>query len=295
MKLGFGGRFYAALIVVTLGSISCSSSSSKNLDQPQAVEAAPAPRVDVQTPQASIPADVITPAPKLQVRPKPAPKPAPRQTAAMPPAQPQPAYNPPSIAEPETRPVPVEPEPEPVATFEPAAPVQRRVTIPSGTLIPIRMVDPISSDEDHIGQTFQAVLDGPIMVDGETVIPRRADAYVKIAEVKAAGELTGKPELKVQLDSIVVDGQRYKIDSNVFLREGSSQTMQTAKSAGIGALIGGAIGAITGGKKGAAIGAGVGAGGGVAVEAASKKEQARIESESRIDFRLEGPLEITLK
>ena len=89
--------------------------------------------------------------------------------------------------------------------------------------------------------------------------------------------------------------KRYTIDSNVFLREGASQTKQTAKSAGLGALIGAGIGAVTGGKKGAAIGAGVGAGGGVAVEAASKNEQARIESETRIDFRLEAPLEVILK
>ena len=50
-----------------------------------------------------------------------------------------------------------------------------------------------------------------------------------------------------------------------------------------------------GGVTGAAIGAGVGAGGGVAVEAASKNEQARIDSETRIDFRLEKPLEVVLK
>jgi hypothetical protein len=157
------------------------------------------------------------------------------------------------------------------------------------------MIDPVTSDEAHAGQTFRASLDGPIVVDGDIVVPSRANAFVKVASVKAAGELSGKPELKVQLESIVVDGERYKIDSNVFMREGASQTAQTAKSAGLGALIGAGIGAITGGKKGAAIGAGVGAGGGVAVEAASKKEQARIESESRIDFRLEAPLEVTLR
>jgi hypothetical protein len=157
------------------------------------------------------------------------------------------------------------------------------------------MTDSISTESDHVGQTFKASLDGPVVVNGETIIPKRADAFVKVAAAQASGELTGKPELKVQLDSIVIGDKRYTINSNVFLREGASQTKQTAKSAGIGALIGGAIGAIAGGKKGAAIGAGVGGGGGAAVEAASKNEQARIESETRIDFRLEAPLEVTLK
>jgi hypothetical protein len=157
------------------------------------------------------------------------------------------------------------------------------------------MVDSISSDQDHVGQTFRASLDGPVVVDGETVIPKYANAFVKVVAIKAAGELTGKPEIKVQLESILIGGKRYTIDSSVFHREGASQTTRTAKSAGIGAAIGAAVGAISGGKKGAIIGAGVGAGSGVAIEAASKSEQARIESETRVDFRLEAPLEVTVK
>ena len=185
--------------------------------------------------------------------------------------------------------------PEPERPKAPEPPRERHITIPSGTVIPIRMVDSISTESDHVGQTFKASLDAPVIVNGETIIPRRADAFVKVAAAKTSGELTGKPELKVQLDSIVVGDKRYTIDSNMFLREGESQTKQTAKKAGLGALIGAGIGAIAGGGKGAAIGAGVGAGGGVAVEAASKNEQARIESETRIDFRLEAPLEVTVR
>jgi hypothetical protein len=292
MKLRFGGRFYGALIVVMLAGAACSSAPSKEVGQTQA---GLTPQAEARTLESNIPADsLVTPKPEVKVKPAPKAAAARKPAAPKPSAQPKPAYTPPAVIEPEPQAV-IESEPGPVANRTPAAPVDRRITIPSGTLVAIRMVDSISSDEDHAGQTFRASLDAPVVVDGETVIPKRADAFVKIAAAKAAGELTGKPELKVQLDSIVLDGRRYTINSNVFLREGASQTVQTAKSAGIGALIGGAIGAITGGKKGAAIGAGVGAGGGVAVEAASKNEQARIESETRIDFRLESPLDVYLK
>jgi len=293
-----------------LAGTSCSSSVSKGAgpetglqptpDKQAATQTAPAP---VQ--QASVPAPaVVEPAkplakPKAPVKVARAARPAPvaaapvhPATAPEPPATPRPTTNT-SIAVIPPDQVTVAPEPERPRAPEP--PKERRITIPSGTVIPVRMIEPISTESDHIGQTFKASLDAPVVVNYETIIPRRADAFVKVVEAKSAGQLTGKPELKVQLDSVVIDGKRYTIDSNVFLREGESQTKQTAKKAGLGALIGAGIGAIAGGGKGAAIGATVGAGGGVAVEAASKSEQATIDSETRIDFRLEGPLEVTLR
>jgi hypothetical protein len=203
-------------------------------------------------------------------------------------------FTPPSVIQPEPQPQPRYEEPGPIQSEVAVAPVERRITVPSGTLIPIRMIDSISSEQDLAGQTFRASLDGDVIVRGETVIPRRSTAFVKLVEMKAAGELTGKSEITVQLESVVVNGKRYTVESNPFLRESASQTAQTAKSAGIGAAIGAVAGAIAGGRKGALIGAGVGAGSGVAIEAASKSEHARIESETRVDFRLEAPLTITI-
>ena len=77
--------------------------------------------------------------------------------------------------------------------------------------------DSISSDQDNVGQTFRASLDGAVVVDGETVIPKRAEAFVKVVAIKAAGETSGKAEIKVQLESIVVGSKRYTMDSNVVL------------------------------------------------------------------------------
>ncbi len=310
MRLRFGVGFYSALLGVMLAGTSCSSSKAGSEtgvqpqpDKPVQAQAAPAP---VQ--QESAPVAVVQPT-KREAKAK-APvkvasaRPAPvnRQPQAAPVLQPPQAQQPAPAQRPTTNATAsvIPPDqvgiaaPEPERPKAPEPPKEHRVTIPAGTLIPVRMVDTVST-EDHIGQTFKASLDGPVVVNGETVIPRRADAFVKVVEAKQSGQISGKPELKVALDSIVVDGKRYTIDSNVFLREGESQTKQTAKKAGLGALIGAGIGAIAGGGKGAAIGGVVGAGGGVAVEAAGKNEQARIESETRIDFRLEGPLDVTLR
>lgn len=170
----------------------------------------------------------------------------------------------------------------------------RKIVIPAGTLIDVRMIDSINSASDHVGQSFKASLVNPIVVDSQTVIPRNADVYVKLTSVKSAGNLGGASELRVQLDRIFVGQKSYVVESTTFSQAGGSQTRTTARNIGLGTAIGAAIGAISGGKKGAVIGAAAGAGTGVAVEAATKGEQVRIESESALTFRLEAQLEVTV-
>lgn len=55
----------------------------------------------------------------------------------------------------------------------------------------------------------------------------------------------------------------------------------------------GRIGAIAGGGKGSAIGAAVGGGAGTGAQVWTHGQQVRIPPETRLDFRLEQPLEIT--
>jgi hypothetical protein len=156
------------------------------------------------------------------------------------------------------------------------------------------MTDGVDSETARVGQTFRATLDTPLAVDRETIAPRGADVYVRLTHVESAGNLTGRSEVSLELDRIVVGGKSYTVSSNTYEKLGDSQTVDTAKKTGIGAAVGAAVGAIAGGKKGAAIGAGVGGGTGVAIEAATKGKQVRLEPESRVDFHLEQPLEVTV-
>lgn len=212
---------------------------------------------------------------------------------ALPPVQPSTPSAPlPPPETPAAVSVPAPSAPKPIVVPEPVA---RHFTIPSGTLIGIQMIDSIDSSTDHVGQTFHASLASPVAVDNQVVVPKGADVYVKLADVQSAGNLKGQSELKLQLDRIFVEKKAYTVESNVYQTVGVSQGSKTAKTVGIGTAIGAAIGAITGGKKGAIIGAGTGAGAGVGIEAATKGEQVRVESETRLDFRLEQPLEISVK
>ena len=81
--------------------------------------------------------------------------------------------------------------------------------------------------------------------------------------------------------------------SNEYTQTGSSRGKRTAETVGGGAVIGTLLGAVIGGGKGAAIGAATGAGAGGAVQGVTKGQQVRIPSETKLDFILEQPVEVS--
>jgi hypothetical protein len=164
------------------------------------------------------------------------------------------------------------------------------ISIPAGTVINVRMIDSINSDQNQVGQTFRGSLNNSIRVGNRVILPRGANAYVKLVGISSAGRVKGRSELELQLNRIVVGNRVYRTSSNIVAFRGRSESKKTAKSAGVGAAVGGGVGALLGGGKGAAIGAGLGAGTGVAAEARTRGPAVWIPSESLVSFRLATPL-----
>jgi len=179
----------------------------------------------------------------------------------------------------------------PAAAVAPAPP--RVVTIPAGTSVQVQMIDSVDSATNKIGDRFLASLAAPIVVGSEVIIPKDADIYVKLASAKTSGKFTGQSELTLELDSLKYRGKSYPLNSSTFQQVGESRGKDTAKKTAIGAAIGTAIGAIAGGGKGAAIGAGVGAGSGAGAQVFMKGKQVKVPAETKIDFRLEQPVDVT--
>jgi hypothetical protein len=236
-----------------------------------------------------------------------APPPMPEQTAASaPPPAPQESQPAPrkkksrrhvsaqpvadAMPEPAAEPAPVAnntPPPPP-----PPPPAPKKVTIPSGTTLAVRLVDAIDSERNQAGQTFHATLDSPLAVEGETAIPAGYDVEGHIADLKSAGKFAGQSLVVLQLDRIAVGGKYYNIQTDQFKKQGSSRGKNTAEKVGAGAAIGGIIGALAGGGKGAAIGAAAGGGLGGGVQAATKGQQIKLASETVLNFTLQGPVTV---
>lgn len=185
------------------------------------------------------------------------------------------------------------PATKPSAPPPPPQPVQ--VTIPAGTVIPVRTVGNIDSSVSQVGDTFEATLASPITENGRVVVPRYAKARLRLVEVRSAGHIRGRSAVEISLVSLDVAGQSYQVDTSVYQQQAaSSRGKRSAEVIGGAAGLGALIGAIAGGGKGAAIGAAVGAGGGTAVQAGTKARQVKIPSETRLDFNLRRSVTVTL-
>jgi hypothetical protein len=165
------------------------------------------------------------------------------------------------------------------------------LTVPSGTVITVRMIDSIDTDVTGAGERFRASIDDPVVVDGKVVIPRNADATVQVMRVEQSGRISGSDEIALKLYDVTVSGRSYEAATNYAEVKGAGQGKSTAKTTAVTTGVGAALGAIIGGGKGAAIGAGAGAATGVAVSA-TRGKTLRIPSETRLDFELRSPLAV---
>src|SRR5712664_438530 len=183
----------------------------------------------------------------------------------------------------------------PAAMAAPAPPPPQPVTVavPANSIVTIRTIDAVDSSTNRAGEVFKASLDAPIVVDGRVIVPAGADAYVRLVSASSAGRIAGRSELSLELASIVFQGKTYSVVSSDVKQSGASRGKRSAATIGGGAALGALIGAVAGGGKGAAIGAAVGGGAGTGVQVLTKGQQVKIPSETRLDFTLQQPLDIT--
>lgn len=207
------------------------------------------------------------------------------------PANPVPAPTPAAAAPAPAAPAPVA-APAPPPAPAPAPKPQEHVTIPSGTVVTIRMIDNIDSSRNQAGEDFAATLDSPIVVDDRVVASRGSDARVRLAKAQSAGRISGQSELQLELTSLTIKGVTYPTKSGYYAQHGASRGTRSAETIGGGAVLGALIGGLLGHGKGAAIGSVAGAGAGTAVQVSTKGQQIKVPSETKIDFTLNDPVSV---
>jgi hypothetical protein len=165
--------------------------------------------------------------------------------------------------------------------------------IPRGTTLAVRTSEPISVNTAD-GQIFKGVVDNDVSDTQDRVVILRGSEAELIVRHGA------NDELMLDLDSILINGHRYAVDtvnSNAVGTSGSSTigvNKRTGEYIGGGALLGAIIGAAAGGGKGAAIGAGVGAAAGAGVQVATRGTNVNVPVETVLTYRLDTPLHVDI-
>lgn len=121
------------------------------------------------------------------------------------------------------------------------------VVIPASTPMLVRMTSAINSSKHPVGYKFTARLEADIVINNETVIPRRTVIYGVISESKKSNRLLGKSNMSIKFTDMMVNNKLIPIRTSDIKGVSDSTTKdtlaRTARFAAIGGLANGSEGA----------------------------------------------------
>jgi hypothetical protein len=175
----------------------------------------------------------------------------------------------------------------------PRGPVPTTLTVPAGTILPVRVNEPLSSDHNQVGDRFTAVLQEPIVVNGWVVARRGQLLTGQVEAAVKAGRVKGTSQLGLEVtDLTVVDGQQKPVLTELWKASGGTSRGRDAGTIGTTTALGAAIGAAADSGVGAAIGAGAGAAAGLGAVLLTRGRPTVVGPEAQLNFRLVDPVTV---
>lgn len=157
-----------------------------------------------------------------------------------------------------------------------------------GTEIDVRLETALSSKTARVEDRFEASVVEPLRADGNVAVPAGSRVRGVVRSVEPARRPSQAGRIDLQFDALYLDRTRIDIAGTV-TSVGETKNSDTAKKAGIGAVLGGVLGGILGGKDAAILGVVLGGGGAVA---GTKGDDVELPAGTILTLRLEKPLTI---
>ena len=164
-----------------------------------------------------------------------------------------------------------------------APPVGNTATLPAGTTLLVRLMDPVSS-QNPAGSKFSTRLEYDLMAGNAVAAKAGTVVYGQVASSTQARRAVGKSTLDLRLTQIAAGGSPVPIMTSGYQQAGEESIRKAARGAAAGA----AVGAIAGDAgKGAAIGATAGA--------LKKGETVTVTPGTLLEFTLTSPVTINVQ
>jgi hypothetical protein len=172
----------------------------------------------------------------------------------------------------------------------------QQVTVPEGTKILVRMIDPVNSDNNEASTSFRGSLEGNLMAGDQVAAPKGTIVYASLLSSQASTNKKGG-ELELDLTGIMIDNQIHSLATSSVSAQGAPGSRSGAGRGALGgAAAGAAITAVTGPGVivGTALGATAGAVAGRVRRGPASGQKVNVPADALVEFTLNQPVTLPL-
>jgi hypothetical protein len=110
-------------------------------------------------------------------------------------------------------------------------------SLPTGTLLTVRLDKPISADGPDANGTFDAIVDEPVVVNGITLVPRGAKAAGRVESARASTLKSNRGYVRLALASIDLGDRDLAVQTSSLFARGSFSPTPNAQNLNSGNFI----------------------------------------------------------
>jgi hypothetical protein len=113
------------------------------------------------------------------------------------------------------------------AKTETGLPFRDPDNLPAGTLLTVRLKNPVSADSPEANGRFEGIIDEAVTVDGNTLVPRGASVAGRV-EATRSSKMKGSGLVRVTLDSIDIAGKGLHLQTSSLFARGNGASHSPA-------------------------------------------------------------------
>ncbi len=176
-------------------------------------------------------------------------------------------------------------------------PAYREITIPAGTVLPLRLATAVGSDTSSVEDPVRATVRNAIVIRGTQVIPAGTTVLGHVTDARRSARVKGRGRVAFRFNQLDLPGEggRLPIRTGTVARVAPGTKKQDAAKIGAGAAGGAIVGGLLGGGKGAAKGAAIGGGAGTGVVLATRGKEVRLAAGTPVSVKLAAPLTVRVR
>lgn len=164
------------------------------------------------------------------------------------------------------------------------------VEVPSGTVLAVRLLDGVSSQDSRAGDPVRAAVAGEVRVGEHVAIPAGAELHGTVADAHPVRKIGGRARLAVRFHTLELpSGESVPIAAG-FTRVAKSETPRDAATIAGGAVVGAILGhQVDDGDAGKVVGGLAGAGAGAAIAAHTPGQTIALPAGTNLRLTLRAP------